>query len=278
MSATLTGRWGTPVNTAAHQRGGIHDDDTATDLGFRGGTVAGSIHMEQFLPLLLETFGDAWWQTGVLSMYFQHATIDRQPVRCHLEPGAQGRARVWMETEGGNQVMEGSANLAECPLPTALAQRLASLRPAGELRILKHFALGQQAQVPSRVAGQFVDRQLQVITESHDRLTDPTTHGRRALSYTQTVRAFDAAEQALAAPAIQPFVGLYGGIEIGYLDGPVLEETDYESSSSVVGLGDSPKTEILWRESRLHKDGRPIARMLKMDRLLKNSSPLWSQE
>ena len=62
MSATLAGEWGTPVNTAAHQKGGIHDDDTATDLGFRGGTVAGSIHMEQFLPLLLDVFDV--FQTG----------------------------------------------------------------------------------------------------------------------------------------------------------------------------------------------------------------------
>ena len=53
MQAAITGEWRRPVNTAAHQKGGIHDDDTATDLGFRGGTVAGAIHMEQFHPCYL---------------------------------------------------------------------------------------------------------------------------------------------------------------------------------------------------------------------------------
>ena len=99
MSATLAGEWGTPVNTSAHQKGGIHDDDTATDLGFRGGTVAGSIHMEQFLPLLLDAFSEAWWRNGVLSMYFRQATVDRQPVRCFLTPSDSGQAKVWMENE-----------------------------------------------------------------------------------------------------------------------------------------------------------------------------------
>ena len=36
------------VNNARHIPGSIHDDATATKLGFRGGTVAGSIHLELF--------------------------------------------------------------------------------------------------------------------------------------------------------------------------------------------------------------------------------------
>ena len=275
MSQTLTGEWGRPVNTAAHQKGGIHDDDTATELGFRGGTVAGSIHLEQFLPLLLAAFGDDWWHQGVLSMYFRHATMDRQPVRCHLTPGDDGQAQVWMETEAGETVMDGTANLAGCRTATALATRLAAQKPAADLRILKAFQVGQNVSVPTRVSREFVDRQLEVITQTHEYFTDAAILGQRALPYTQVVRAFDAAEQALAEPAIQPFVGLYGAIEIGFVNGPVLEETDYDATSEVVGLGDSPKTEILWRESRLSRDGAPVARMLKMDRLMKGSSPLW---
>ena len=276
MSSTLTGRWGTPVNTAAHQKGGIHDDATATELGFRGGTVAGSIHMEQFLPLLLEAFGDTWWQNGVLSLYFMQATMDRQPVQCHLSPGTDGQARVWMETEGGDVVMEGTANTGTCTAATALRTRLRALRPVGELRMLEHFEVGQAITRPSRVDASFVDRQLAVITEPHSLLTEPDTNGCRALPYTQIVRAFDAAESAMAEKVVAPFVGLYGGIEIAFLDGPVRENTDYEARCEVVGLGDSPKTEILWRESHLLRDGNAVARMLKIDRLMKNSSPLWA--
>ncbi len=92
---------------------------------------------------------------------------------------------------------------------------------------------------------------------------------------TQIVGAFDPAEQILAKPAKQPFVGLYGGIEIEFINGPVLSETDYDSFGEIVGLSDSPQTEILWREMTLTKDKQPVARMIKMDRLMKNSSPLW---
>ena len=275
MAQVLTGEWGNPVNTAAHQKGGIHDDNTATELGFSGGTVAGSIHMEQFLPLLLDTFGDSWWETGILSMYFLQATMDRQSVRCYLSLEPSGQAQVWMENEAGDKIMQGTAQLGDCTAPTALRTRLDSQRAPGELRILKEFSEGLTVEADTQVAPTFVDHQLSVITENHNYFTNPDVFGQRVLPYTQVVRAFDAAEQLAAQPAINPFVGLYGGIEIGYLNGPGLEATNYQSTCEVVGLGDSPKTEILWRESKLFLDGKPIAQMLKMDRLMKNSSPLW---
>jgi hypothetical protein len=36
--------------------GSIHDDETASKLGFRGGTVAGDVHMNQFPPVLQKRF------------------------------------------------------------------------------------------------------------------------------------------------------------------------------------------------------------------------------
>ena len=53
----LIGPYRRPRNLAQMQKGSIHDDATATKLGFRGGTVAGSIHMEQFPPILLRALG-----------------------------------------------------------------------------------------------------------------------------------------------------------------------------------------------------------------------------
>ena len=40
----------------------IHDDATAAELGFRGGTVAGDVHMNQFPPVLLRVFGKEWFE------------------------------------------------------------------------------------------------------------------------------------------------------------------------------------------------------------------------
>src|SRR3984957_18977863 len=62
------------VNNASRIAGSIHDDATATKLGFRGGTVAGSIHLELFPPILLKAFGQRWFERGTISMYFLNAT------------------------------------------------------------------------------------------------------------------------------------------------------------------------------------------------------------
>jgi hypothetical protein len=280
VQASQTGLWRNPRNTAAHQKGGIHDDDTATDLGFRGGTVAGSIHMEQFTPLLEESFGDDWWRTGTLSLYFRSATVDQEPVRCLVyearTEAALRRADVWMENEAGTVIMSGSASVGGTDETSELRKRLKELRPVNELRILKNMSVGDTSgPIDVRIADALVDAQLKVITEPLGCYQDPSRFGGRVLPATGMVRIFDPAEQVIAKAAIPPFVGMYGAIELEYLSGPVLSETDYQATATVIGLSDSPKTEILWRECVLTQDAKPIARMLKMDRLLKDSSPLW---
>ncbi len=283
MQAAITGEWRRPTNTAADQKGGIHDDDTATDLGFRGGTVAGSIHMEQFAPLLEQTFGNACWETGTLSLYFQAATVDKEPVRCSISDlqrvGKIRRASVWMENEAGTVILSGTASCDGHDEGSELRTRLAGIRPQTELRILQPITVGDRCSpVPVQVGDEQVDRQLQVITEPLDCFANSDRFGARVLPMTGIVRIFDPAEQLLAEPAVAPFVGLYGGIEVEFINGPVFSETDYLASGEVVGLTDSPKTEVLWRDMLLTKDDQPIARMLKMDRLMKNSSPLWQDE
>ena len=279
MQAAITGEWRRPINTAAHQKGGIHDDDTATDLGFRGGTVAGAIHMEQFPPLLLEMFGADFWQTGTLSMYFRSATVDREPVRClTTEPKRVGnirRTNVWMEKEDGTIVASGTASCGGHDEKSELRRKLESIRPISELRILKNLKVGAQCEDQRCfVENSFLDAQLGVITEPLSCYKTSNEFSGRVLPVTQVVRAFDPPEVALITEVEPPFVGLYGAIEIEFINGPVLAETEYKGSGEIVGLSDSPQTEILWRDSILMTD-KPIARMLKMDRLMKNSSPLW---
>ena len=279
MQAAITGEWRRPVNTAAHQKGGIHDDDTATDLGFRGGTVAGAIHMEQFPPLLLEMFGADFWQTGTLSMYFRSATVDREPVRClTTEPERVGnirRTNVWMEKEDGTIVASGTASCGGHDEKSELRRKRESIRPISELRILKNLEVGARCEDQRCfVENSFLDAQLGVITEPLSCYKTSNEFSGRVLPVTQVVRAFDPPEVALITEVEPPFVGLYGAIEIEFINGPVLAETEYKGSGEIVGLSDSPQTEILWRDSILMTD-KPIARMLKMDRLMKNSSPLW---
>src|SRR5580704_18947997 len=101
-SNVITGPVRRPRNMAAHIAGSIHDDATATALGFRGGTVAGSVHLDQFPPLLVQAFGRQWFETGSLSLYFRHATIDGEAVQAFVERPPAGdhdpQVRAWMTT------------------------------------------------------------------------------------------------------------------------------------------------------------------------------------
>ena len=175
-------------------------------------------------------------------------------------------------------ILAGSASSDGPDAASELRKRLADIRPQSELRILEKMTVGDTCDpVSVRVSDEHVDQQLRVITEPLDCFRTAERFGARVLPMTGIVRIFDPAEQLIAKPAIQPFVGLYGAIEIAFINGPVFSETDYQASGEIVGLTDSPKTEVLWRDMLLTKDGEPIASMLKMDRILKDSSPLWQK-
>src|SRR5215471_12726265 len=94
----------------------IHEDATAQRLGFRGGTIPGSIHMDQFAPLLVEAFGPAWFATGSLSLNFKHATTDREEVIAMVaEPPRRYDVQVEarMERPDGTLVAIGTAAVGE---------------------------------------------------------------------------------------------------------------------------------------------------------------------
>lgn len=280
LSNTRTSEWRHPINVSAHQKGGIHDDDTAQKLGFAGGTIAGSLHMEQFPPQLTSHFGDVWWQRGNLSLYFTSATIEGEPVRSLLRPTKNGQANVWMEKEDGTVVLEGSAALGE-DRESALRQRLTRVRPATDLRMLADVMVGDVcAPLTTRASDADIDERLAVITEPLPLYTVDSpmlaSYGGRVLPFAPLVHLFRAVEPSIV-PIKGAYVGLFGAIEIQYLNGPIVSETDYRVSGQVLALSESPKTEIVWFESTLFDSttNEPLARMIKMDRLMKNASPLW---
>ena len=123
-----TGEFRKPRNSAAEVKGSIHDDATASKLGFKGGTLAGSIHMDQFVPRLVEIYGERWFETGAMSLYVTQATVDSEAVRATIEPGDE-RARLTMHNEAGAQICEGTATLGRDPR-SELAKRLQAQTPA----------------------------------------------------------------------------------------------------------------------------------------------------
>ena len=62
------------INWSINEPGGIHDDATAAKLGLRGGTVAGDIHMHQFIPVLKQLYGDDWFCNGWVGLNFVNRT------------------------------------------------------------------------------------------------------------------------------------------------------------------------------------------------------------
>jgi len=268
-----------PANTARSAgAGSIHDDATAKKLGFRGGTVAGSLHMEQFPPLALNLFGDRWWQTGGLSLYFRYATADLEPVRCFAKQDgpsvAAGKVNVWIEDDADHLVAEGTMNVGGPDPESPLRLRIRDTPAPTELRILKHVEVGAKSSpVATRIEQKVVDQRLEVITEPLDVYKAEPAY----LPPSLLVRIMRPAEAQILPRHKDIGVGLFGAIETQHINGPVFAERDYTCTSEVLAVSETPKTEYLWYESILRDENDvEIASMLMMLRFMKASSSLWS--
>jgi hypothetical protein len=282
----LAGPVRNPRNLSAGVVGSIHDDATATALGFRGGTVAGSIHMDQFPPLALRAFGNRWFADGSLSLYFRYATTDGEPVWAFLETPPQPndvQTRAWATTTGDVLVAEGTAASGTPAEPSALRSR--DLRPVdpAQLRILSGLR-------PGAVFGDLVmepdgERQRKRIgqdamTEPLDWYTGPSPWGGPIAAPSTVVdllyrRLLDDARNSMG-----DHVGLFGAIEIRFRSGPVFIDSRYRVTGEVVALSQTPKSEVLWFDSRAldTADGTVVAEMRMMLRQLKQSSPRYQAD
>lgn len=277
----LTGPVRMPRNTARHLgAGSIHDDATAQKLGFRGGTVAGSLHMEQFPPLLVEILGEEWLTTGGMSLYFKYATTDNEPVQAFARRPSPGAARVeiWMDDANGNRVADGTASLGADPEST-VRQRIAAMPAPEDIRILANVSPGDTGdRVPTRIKAEALEGRLAVITEPMAAYTDPAIYGGRMATPALQVQIFRPSER-LILPRNSDFgVGLFGAIELQALNGPVLVEHDYETRAQVLAVGETPKTEYLYYEASLFEpeSDEVVHSMIMMLRFMKASSKLWS--
>ncbi len=282
QDGVLAGPWRQARNMSADVRGSIHDDATARPLGFRGGTVAGSIHMEQFPPLLLRAFGPRWFESGSLSTYFRNATTDSERVRAFVRMPEAGAADaqidLWMEDERGTQVLEGTASVGAPAAPSRLRAKLAEPRTLGELRMYAHLRAGADAgPVPTRLTQKESDARQRVLTEPLPWYEGASPWGGPIANPGLVVQIMRPVEAALGLVRGKA-VGLFGAIEVRHVGGPVFIDRDYEVSGTVLAVGDTPKSEYVWYESTLREPStkRDVASMIMMLRLMKASSPLWA--
>jgi hypothetical protein len=259
--------------------GNIHDDETAQKLGFRGGTVARSIHLDQFPPVLLAAFGARWFERGSISLQFRNATVDEEPVIAMVRlPVRDGQVPARMERADGMVVADGTAGCGETEPPYLHA---IDLRGGGDLRLLAGVAPGQPLAERSfcvTAAEQRARLEAAPITEPLDLYTAPGPFGPPVVNPSQVVHLLRDGRGEFG-PHVAQAVGLFGAIEIRFVDGPLRCETEYRLRGEVVAVGASPKTEYVWYDTRATDDrGRVAATMRMQLRWMKASSPLYAGE
>jgi hypothetical protein len=261
---------------SARAGGSIHDDAVASKLGFKGGTVPGSVHMNQFVPQILEIYGDKWFEHGAMSAFFTQATVDNERVRAVAEAGNE-RIRLRMYNEPGDQICEATASLSVPDEGAELVRRMASQDPAapGRLRILADVKVGdEQHDIPLKVTREALLRTLSTITEdiaayADDNVLPPGT----VIHLAHGVRSVVLGQQKQA-------VGLFGALEIRALKGPFRADVDYVGRTRILKLSESPRTENVWydvtiADARTREDIGVVRFLI---RLMKGSSPLWAEE
>lgn len=265
-----------PRNLSAHAAGSIHDDATAVELGLRGGTVAGNIHLNQFVAPLLDAFGTDWFATGSLSVMFEQPTTDGEPVRAIVD-AANARATVRLETPEGELVGAGTATVGEPDERSELRSLDLRAVDASALRILADLPAGTSLAprtVRPRAARQRALLEADLITEPHPWYTDASPWGGPIACPLIVVDLLTAVEADMLA-RIGEAVGMYGAIELQFLGAPVLVDVAHDVRGQVIALSESPRTEVIWYESVAAVEGTDVVRMRMMSRLMKASSPLY---
>ncbi len=234
-------------------------------MEFEGGLVAGSIHVEQFAPLLLHRFGETWLHQDVLSVYFRYAIRSSQPAWAILLPDdtLTGASPLRMEDEAGRLVCEGAAFRRRpdvlTPLRPLLAERVIS--PAGSL--LSRVKAGRTVRgIVSVNSNSRLARDLPGI------IAPLEAYGAVVLPADLAVDALRAVEPALAL--VPPHAtGRNGRVELELINGPIWPDTPYTCNAEILSLGRTPpRAERLWHQSDLCKDTVHVARLLMLSRFL----------
>lgn len=239
----------------------IHDDSMAEKLGFRAGPIEGPTHFSQFVPLLVEVFGQAWFERGCFSSHFQNMVVEGEQVRAFVERPSAGsnRVRCWAEKADGTPVLEASASLGSEDGPTLLEERMAKLRPPGKLVILSELHLGMGGAEEERVRmdpdqnmGNLypfsLNQKLERITENSSWYSDAsaTPWGRAIIPLEMVSVLAEYTSKQAAFPVKQPVVGLFADQEIRMIEGPLFVGEDYLIRREIVALSESKRTESYW--------------------------------
>ncbi len=275
-----------------HSNASIHDPEAARRLGFRGSAVGGNLHLDIFAPLLVETYGRAWFERGALSVYFHNIVVSGEPVQAVVErpatPGAQTRVHARRADAPEIRVCEGTASLGDHSR-SELALRDRRTSDASTLRLLKGVEPGQKlgrAQMTAGRAGQ----DAAIANGSNNepvpwyREASPwgppiaSVGSTAALMFRLLVGDGETHHHDRISPHVGDASGMFGAFEIAYEAGPVFLDRPYWVEGVAVGVGESPKTEYLWWDATASDEaGAVVARMRHLLGFSKARSPLYPE-
>lgn len=257
--------WQQPVNRWANAENSIHNDDVAKEIGMRGGTIPGTVHLNHFMPIIMDRWGKRWYENGSISMFYTFATTDREGVRAVMnEPAAGDDVKVdaWVENSEGTIVAKGSLSIGTPAQPNYVRSlELANATP-DEVRILAGLGVGDAC--PSS-------------DEAMVDAGDGEGEYEGILIYPASM--YGLLNVGFPREKIRRAVGFFGATEINMKNGPIQLNRKYRRTGEIVCVGASPKTEFAWVDSRIEdlETGAVVAEMRHMTRWMKVSSKLWKK-
>jgi hypothetical protein len=281
----IFGAWRQTVNSAIQIKGSIHDEAIAQKIGIRGGAVAGTNHLDVFVPLLLEAFGPRWFEKGTLSIFYTYMTTDREEVRAviGLPPKGAKDAQVEakLEMRSGQIVGQGTVSVGDPKEPTYI-QTIQWKTSGDEPRVFADFKAGHDMGTHDSIIPQSkVDKRLEITTDPIDWCKGSSPWGKSVLPPQNMHDALQLTyrEGALPERMDKSAVGFFGATEIRNINGPILADTPYKVHGQVAFVGVTAKTEFFWYDSFLDDlEGKRIAEIRKMIRVMKSSSALYQDK
>src|SRR3982751_1244073 len=292
----LIGPWRQPRQILQAQtydaHASIHDDATAQNLGFKGGTIEGPTHFSQFAPLGERLWGRAWFERGCISAHYRNASFEGEEVQAIVIKPAPGQNQcdIQMLKRDGTEVLRGTTSVGDSGVVTALEQRLTELKPLADPVILRDIKPGLRTGRQSvRMAFEqnmgelypFSLRQkLAVITEASPYyLSGDNPWGRPVIPMEMLTVLFQYRAKDDPLPSKGPAVGLFADQEIRLGKGPLFVDEDYEVEREVVALSGSRRTESAWVKTRVFdKTNSVVATMLLNMATLKDSYAPYEEE
>jgi hypothetical protein len=247
----------------------IHDDAMAENLGLRAGPIEGPTHFSQFEPLLYRIFGKAWFECGCISAHYQNMVVEGEEVRAFARnPAAGARAvAIWAEKRDGTPVLTGTASIGPDHGVTEIGTRMAQLRPAQQLVILRDLKVGQKGAGAPEIVSMGFDQHMGdqypfTLNQKLSAITEPSAWSRpdtgTSSPWGRAIIPFEMIsvllEYTIGRAGFRtrgPAVGLFADQEIKLIRGPLFVDHRYRLEREIVALSESKRTESNWVRTRV---------------------------